>query len=84
VDSNFLSPKLESLVTKETTIFGRVPIRQRCFFVRIMAIETVFFSLFFTFDVMQAAVNIIVGKGGGRFFGSIEEEDEDTCADYYK
>jgi hypothetical protein len=71
-------------VAKQTAILRRVAIWQRCFFILLMAFKAEFFSLLFTFDVMEAAMDVIVGKRGGRFFGSVEEEDKDACADNHK
>jgi hypothetical protein len=71
-------------VAKETTILGRVTVRERCFFVLIMTFEAKFFSILFIFDPIKTIVDFIMGKGGSRFFGSIEEEDKDSSTNNHK
>lgn len=70
---------LDSFVAKETAIFRRMPIRKRGLFILIMALQTEFFRLLFSLDVIKTAMDVIMGKGRGRFFRCIEKKDKDSC-----
>ncbi len=71
-------------MTKQAAIFRRVSIGQGCFLVLIMAVKTKFLRFLFALNVMEAAMDIIVGKGRCRLFGGTKQQDEDSCPDKNK
>jgi hypothetical protein len=68
-------------MTKKTAVFGRVSNWKRCFFILVMAIKAEFFSLLLTLDLMESAMDLIVGERGGRLFRGVEEEYQNTAAE---
>ena len=70
---------LESFVAKETAIFRRMPLGKRGLLILVMAFETEFFRLLFALDVMETAMDFIMGKGRGRLFRCIEKKNKDSC-----
>lgn len=66
-------------MAKETAIFWGMPLGKRGLFILIMAFQAGFFRLLFPFDVMETAMDVIMGKGRGRFFRCIEKKNKDSC-----
>jgi len=71
-------------MAKEAAVFWWVSVREGSLFVLIVTVETEFFSVFFAFHIMKRFMDLVVGKVRGCFFGSIEQENEDTYANTYK
>lgn len=70
---------LESFVAKEAAIFRGMPLGKGGLFILIMAFQAEFFRLLFSVDVMETAMDFIMGKGRGRFFRCIEKKNKDSC-----
>ncbi len=47
----------------------------------VVALETGFFSLFFSGDLIKWGMDVIMGKRGGCLFRSIEEKNQNTYAE---
>lgn len=73
------SKGLESFVTKEAAVFRGMAIRKRGLFILIVTLQAEFFRLFFSLDVMETAMDFIMGKERGGLFRCIEKKNKDSC-----
>ena len=67
-------------MAEEAAIFGGMIGGKRCFFIRRMAIETIFFRFLLILYCMKPVVVFIMREMGGGFLRSLQQKNENGGA----